>query len=228
MLLASLSAELILFARDAERLARFEREAKLLAALNHPGIATIYGFEQYRARDTKLQRDVAVKVLPDLFARDAERLARFEREAKLLAALNHPGIATIYGFEQFDGTHFLVMELVEGETLAERIARGPIPLDEAIELFTQIAEALDAAHEKGIVHRDIGTNMDLRARSKNAHAVDEQFRFYGGGLDAGRSSNSFFCRPRRHAEPVLATGGWERSRGVSDRKQLCSVSEQCF
>ncbi len=125
-------------------------EYEIVAAIGAGGMG-----EVYRARDTKLQRDVAIKVLPDLFARDAERLARFEREAKLLAALNHPGIATIHGFEEFDGTHFLVMELVEGETLAERLARGPIPLEEAIELFTQIAEALDAAHEKGIVHRDL-------------------------------------------------------------------------
>ena len=107
--------------------------------------------EVYRARDTKLGREVAIKVLPDELSKDRERLARFEREAKLLASLNHPAIATLYGFED----DFLVMELVEGETLAERIARGPIPVDEVIALFTQIADGLEAAHEKGIIHRDL-------------------------------------------------------------------------
>ncbi len=108
--------------------------------------------EVYRARDTKLQRDVAIKVLPDLFARDPERLARFEREARTLAALNHPHIAQVYGVE---GTA-LVMELVEGEDLSQRIARaGAIPLDEALPIAVQIAEALEAAHEQGIIHRDL-------------------------------------------------------------------------
>ena len=111
--------------------------------------------EVYRARDTKLGREVAIKVLPEEFSRDAERLARFEREAKLLASLNHPNIATLYGHEESNGRQLLVMELVEGETLAERIARGPIPADEAIELFIQIAEGLEAAHEKGVIHRDL-------------------------------------------------------------------------
>src|SRR5690349_4400030 len=107
--------------------------------------------EVYRARDTKLHRDVAVKVLPELFALDPERLVRFEREAQVLAALNHPNIAHIYGVED----RALVMELVEGEDLAQRIARGPLPLDEALPLARQIAEALEAAHECGIVHRDL-------------------------------------------------------------------------
>jgi len=111
--------------------------------------------EVYRARDTKLGRDVAIKVLPDDFAQVRERLERFEREAKLLAALNHPNVATLYGHEQSDDRQFLVMELVEGETLAERIERGPIPFEEARALFIQIAEGLEAAHEKGIIHRDL-------------------------------------------------------------------------
>ena len=111
--------------------------------------------EVYRARDTKLGRDVAIKVLPEEFARDKERLDRFEREARLLAQVNHANIATLYGLEEHDGQTFIVMELVEGETLAERIAKGRIPVDEAIPLFTQIAEGLEAAHEKGIVHRDL-------------------------------------------------------------------------
>ena len=111
--------------------------------------------EVYRARDTKLGRDVAIKVLPEEFARDKERLDRFQREAKLLAQLNHTNVATLYGFEESDGQRFLAMELVEGETLADRIARGPIPIDEAILLFIQIAEGLEAAHEKAIIHRDL-------------------------------------------------------------------------
>ena len=109
----------------------------------------------YRARDGKLGRDVAIKVLPDEFAQDEERLRRFQREAKVLASLNHPNIASIYGLEQSDSTHYFVLELVPGETLAERIARGPIPLDEAVEIATKIAEALEEAREQGIVHRDL-------------------------------------------------------------------------
>ena len=116
--------------------------------------------EVYRATDTKLGRDVALKLLPEAFAADPDRLARFEREAKVLASLNHPGIAHLYGFEstRLEGgttVHFLAMELVEGEDLAERLKRGPIPVDEAVAVARQVAEALEEAHEKGIVHRDL-------------------------------------------------------------------------
>jgi serine/threonine-protein kinase len=104
-----------------------------------------------RATDTKLNRDVAIKILPDSFATDRDRVTRFEREAKVLAALNHPNIAHIYGVEE----RALIMELVEGPTLAERIALGPVPLDEALAIARQIAEALEYAHEKGVVHRDL-------------------------------------------------------------------------
>src|SRR5687767_608549 len=106
--------------------------------------------EVYRARDAKLGRDLALKILPDAFATDPERLARFEREAKTLASLNHPHIAQIHGFEESGSTRALVMELVEGEDLSKRIARGPIPLDEALAIARQIAMALEAAHEQGI------------------------------------------------------------------------------
>jgi serine/threonine-protein kinase len=109
----------------------------------------------YLAHDTKLDRDVAIKVLPEAFADDKERLARFEREARLLASLNHPNIATLFDLQESDGLHFLVLEFVPGETLAERIAKGPIPVDEALPFFKQIAEALEAAHGKGIIHRDL-------------------------------------------------------------------------
>ena len=111
--------------------------------------------EVYRATDTNLARQVAIKVLPAAVAADAERLARFDREAKTLAALNHPNIAAIYGLEKSAGTTALVMELVEGPTLADRIGRGPIPIDEALPIAKQIAEALEAAHEQGIIHRDL-------------------------------------------------------------------------
>jgi serine/threonine protein kinase len=109
----------------------------------------------YRARDTKLGRDVALKILPDSFTHDPERLARFRREAQVLAALNHPHVAQIYGLEEANGTQFLVLELADGESMDKRIARGPIPIDEAHGIAKQIAEALEAAHEKGIIHRDL-------------------------------------------------------------------------
>ena len=111
--------------------------------------------EVYRARDTKLGRDVAIKVLPEAFARDAERMARFQREAKVLASLNHPNIATIYGLEDSGGTHALVMELVEGPTLAERIKPGRFRSTKRCRIAKQICEALEYAHERGIVHRDL-------------------------------------------------------------------------
>jgi len=109
----------------------------------------------YNAEDTTLARRVAIKVLPEIFAGDPERMARFEREAKILASLNHPNIATIHGLEETDGKHFLVMELVEGESLAERISRGPLHLEQALKVSLQIAEGVEAAHEKGIIHRDL-------------------------------------------------------------------------
>src|SRR3989441_9252078 len=111
--------------------------------------------EVYQATDTKLGRSVAVKFLPEAFSHDSERVARFEREARVLASLNHPNIAAIHGLEESGGRKFLVMELVAGETLAERIARGAIPLDESLAVAKEIAEALEVAHDKGVVHRDL-------------------------------------------------------------------------
>ena len=120
--------------------------------------------EVYQARDTKLDRDVALKVLPDAFTADPDRLARFEREAKVLASLNHPNIGHIYELEEAEGTKALVLELVEGPTLADRIAEGPIPIDEALPIAKQIAEALKAAHEQGIIHRDLKpANVKVKA-----------------------------------------------------------------
>ncbi len=120
--------------------------------------------EVWRAEDTKLGRQVAIKLLPDIFTADAERLARFEREARVLAAFEHPRIASIYGLEDFDGRKLLVMQVAEGETLAERIDAGPIPIEQALKISLQIAEALEAAHDKGIIHRDLKpANIKLTA-----------------------------------------------------------------
>ena len=125
---------------------------EILSALGAGGMG-----EVYRARDTKLDRGVAIKILPEAFAADAERIARFQREAKTLASLNHPNIAHLHGLEEStrSGVRALVMELVEGEDLAQRIARGSIPLAEALPIAKQIADALEAAHEQGIIHRDL-------------------------------------------------------------------------
>jgi serine/threonine-protein kinase len=123
---------------------------EVIAPIGEGGMGQVY-----RARDTKLDRDVALKVLPESFVHDPDRLARFQREAKVLASLNHPNIAHIHGLEESDGVRALVMELVEGEDLAQRLTRGAIPLDEALPIAKQIAEALEAAHEQGIIHRDL-------------------------------------------------------------------------
>jgi serine/threonine protein kinase len=120
--------------------------------------------EVYRATDTTLKRQVAIKILPSSLAADADRLARFQREAEVLASLNHPNIAAIHGLEESDGIKALVMELVEGPTLADRIAQGAVPLDEALPIAKQIALALEAAHDRAIVHRDLKpANIKIRA-----------------------------------------------------------------
>jgi len=111
--------------------------------------------EVYRAKDTKLKRDVAIKILPDEFSIDGDRVSRFQREAEVLASLNHPNIAAIYDLQEASGSRFFVLELVEGDTLAERVQRGPLRFEEALDIGRQICEALEAAHEKGIIHRDL-------------------------------------------------------------------------
>jgi Tol biopolymer transport system component len=131
---------------ELDRLGPYE----ILSRLGTGGMGVVY-----RARDSRLDRDVAIKVLPDVMANDPERIARFRREARVAASLNHPNIAAVYGFEDEGGAHFLVMELVEGATLAERLQSGAMPIDEALALGAQIAEGLEAAHENGIVHRDL-------------------------------------------------------------------------
>ena len=123
--------------------------------------------EVYRAEDTTLKREVAIKVLPERFTQDTERLARFQREAQVLASLNHPNIAAIHSFEHSDGVHFLAMELVKGETLAQRVAKGPLPVEEALEVSRQIAEGLEAAHESGVIHRDLKpANINITPEGK--------------------------------------------------------------
>src|SRR6516162_3240083 len=123
--------------------------------------------EVYRARDLKLKREVAIKILPEEFSRDADRVSRFQREAEVLASLNHPNIAAIHDLDEESGTRYLVLELVEGDTLADRIARGPIPVDEALHIAIQICEALEAAHERGVIHRDLKpANVKLTPEGK--------------------------------------------------------------
>ncbi len=159
--------------------------------------------EVYRAEDTKLGREVAIKVLPPLFAEDAERMARFSREAQVLASLNHPNIAAIYQVEHDADRHFLVMELVEGETLAERIQRGRIPVDEAMAIALQVAEALEAAHNQGIVHRDLKpANINFTGTGKIkvldfglAKALEA-----GAGVDSNPSHPSLSLSPTMTAQ----------------------------
>src|SRR5262245_26657169 len=140
-------------------------------AIAHYQVETLLGAggmgEVYQARDTRLGRSVAVKMLPEIFAREPDRVARFEREAKLLASLNHANIAALYGMEESGGQHFLVMELVDGQTLAELIARGPLPVEEALIVAHQITEAFEAAHEKGVIHRDLKpANVKITSEGK--------------------------------------------------------------
>ena len=123
---------------------------EILSAIGAGGMG-----EVYEARDNKLGRNVAIKILPEAFAHDHDRLSRFQREARMLAALNHPNIAMIFGLEQSDGVHYLVMELVPGQTLAERLRVGPLGMEEALRIGAQIAEAMEAAHEKQVIHRDL-------------------------------------------------------------------------
>jgi serine/threonine protein kinase len=124
--------------------------------------------EVYRARDNKLKREVAIKILPDEFSSDPDRMARFQREAEALAALNHPNIAAIYDLEEENQTRFLVLELIEGDTLADRLRqRGPLPVEQALKIAEQICDALEAAHDKGIVHRDLKpTNIKITPEGK--------------------------------------------------------------
>jgi len=152
--------------------------------------------EVYRARDTRLGRDVAIKALPQELAQDADRLTRFEREARLLASLSHPNIAGIYGLEEVEGTRYLVLELVEGETLADRLARGALPVDDALNVCAQVATAVEAAHEAGIVHRDLKPgNVMVRP--------DGTVKVLDFGLAKGGAAHSASSNPNLSASPTI-------------------------
>jgi len=160
--------------------------------------------EVFRARDTKLEREVAIKVLPAAFVEDGERLARFEREAKLLAQLNHPNIAQIYGIEASGESHALVMELVEGPTLAERLESGSLPLDESLSLARQIAEALEEAHEKGIIHRDLKPQNVKVTTDGRVKVLDFGL---AKAMDVGGSSPDLARSPTLLNSPTLTAAG---------------------
>ena len=166
--------------------------------------------EVWRARDSKLGREVAIKTLPEEFAQDEERLARFEREAKLLASLNHPNIATIHELEEDNGTSFLVLELVEGDTLADRLKRGAIPVEESLKLALQIAEALEAAHEKGVIHRDLKpANIKVTPDGK-VTVLDFGLAkaFAGGGADANLSQSPTLSMAATQKGVILGTAAY--------------------
>ena len=164
--------------------------------------------EVYRAKDTKLGREVAIKLLLDEVSSDPERLARFEREARVLASLNHPNIATLHGFETEGDTGFLVMELVDGDTLAERIKRGPIPIAEAIPLFVQIAEGLAAAHERGVVHRDLKP-ANVKS-SLGGAASTPQVKVLDFGLAKATSDEANVSSPALTQSPTLTLAATQR------------------
>ena len=166
--------------------------------------------EVWRARDTKLGREVAIKTLPEEFAKDADRLARFEREARLLASLNHPNIAAIHGFDQDNGIHFLVLELVEGDTLADQLTRGAIPVEESLQLALQITEALEAAHEKGVVHRDLKpANIKVTPEGK-VKVLDFGLAkaFEGDGAEASVSNSPTLSMAATQQGVILGTAAY--------------------
>jgi eukaryotic-like serine/threonine-protein kinase len=180
--------------------------------------------EVYRARDTRLKRDVAIKILPDAFAENADRRARFEREARVLASLNHPNIATIHGIEDGDGLHALVMELVDGETLADRVRRGPLPVSEALAMARQIADALDAAHERGIVHRDLKPANIKVASSGRIKVLDFGLAKAAAGesVEADRSRAATVTLVETQAGLIIGTPGYmspEQMRGEAVDKR---------
>jgi serine/threonine protein kinase len=171
----------------------------------------------FLARDVKLQRDVALKLLPDRFAADEDRLVRFQREAQILATLNHPNIAQIYGLEESSDTRCIVMELVGGETLQERLRRGPIPVDEALPIAKQVAEALEAAHEKGIIHRDLKpANIKLTPQSKVKVLDFGLARIFDPQPENENLSNSPTMASRTAGGVILGTAAYmspEQARG---------------
>jgi eukaryotic-like serine/threonine-protein kinase len=180
--------------------------------------------EVYQAKDLKLGRDVAIKVLPEEFAKDADRVSRFRREAKLLASLNHTNIAAIYGLEESEGTNFLVLELVEGETLADQIKRGPIPVEESLKLALQITEALEAAHEKGVIHRDLKpANIKVTPEGKVKVLDFGLAKAYAGGrADLNFSTSPTMSNAATLQGIILGTAAYmspEQAKGLETDKR---------
>ncbi|TDI41521.1 MAG: serine/threonine protein kinase, partial [Acidobacteria bacterium] len=174
--------------------------------------------EVYRARDTKLGREVAIKVLPAAVAKDSERIARFQREARLLASLNHPNIATLHGLEESDDIHFLVMELIEGQTLTARLADGTLSFEEAFPLFQQIAEAVESAHEKGVVHRDLKPSNIMITKEGKPKVLDFGLaKAFGPRFSEGATSESpTLTRAGTETGVILGTAAYmspEQARG---------------
>jgi serine/threonine-protein kinase len=198
---------------------------EILAPLGAGGMG-----EVYRARDTRLGRDVAIKALPVAVAQDPERLARFDREAKLLASLSHPNIGAIYGLEEVGGQRYLVLEFIEGETLGQRLTRGPLPVGEALEVCSQIASALEAAHESGVVHRDLKPGNVMRTPAGVVKVLD--FGLAKGGSAGAASDPSLSASPTltyaaTSAGMVLGTAAYmspeqARGRGVDKRSDIWS------
>jgi eukaryotic-like serine/threonine-protein kinase len=185
---------------------------EITASLGEGGMGVVF-----RARDTQLLRDVALKFLPVRFENDSDRLGRFQREAQVLASLNHPNIAQVYGFQQTGASGAIVMELVEGETLAERLRRGPLALDQAIDIAKQLIDALDAAHKRGIVHRDLKpANIKLTPEGK-AKVLDFGLaKALTGEEPASDSSNSPTLMSRSVAGVIMGTAAYmspEQARG---------------
>ena len=179
--------------------------------------------EVYRAKDQKLGRDVAIKVLPEEFARDTDRVARFQREAKLLASLNHPNIAAIHGLEESSGTNFLVLELVEGKTLADQIKKGPIPVEESLKLGIQIAEALEAAHEKGVIHRDLKpSNIKVTPEGKVKVLDFGLAKAYAGDQELNLSNSPTLSDAATQQGVILGTAAYmppEQAKGKAVDKR---------
>ncbi len=204
------------------RLGSFE----IIAALGAGGMG-----EVYRARDTRLERDVAIKALPAAFARDPERVARFTREARLLAAINHPNIAGIYGFEELDGNQYLVLEFVEGETLAQRLSRGALPVEETIDVCRQIAVGLEAAHEAGVVHRDLKPGNVMLRPDGTVKVLDLGLAKAGSAESPAQSSDlsasPTIAAPPTAAGMILGTAAYmspeqARGRAVDKRSDIWS------
>ena len=187
--------------------------------------------EVYRARDPRLGRDVAIKALPPEFSRDPDRLARFEREARLLASLSHPNIAGIHGLEEVDGARYLVLEFVEGETLADRLVRGPLPLHDALEVAGQIAAGVEAAHESGVVHRDLKPGNVMLTPSGAVKVLDfglaKSGVAGGGGSDPNLSASPTIPHAATQAGVILGTAAYmspeqARGRAVDKRTDIWS------